>query len=383
MDTSNLSLLLAGAVGAVCLVGCSSLPPSTPTTRLDQTTWGTLDDGTPIALYTLRNRWGCEAKICNYGGIIVSLKVPDKNGQLGDVVLGYDNLSGYVTNNPFFGCLVGRYGNRIGKAKFTINGKEYTLAANDGQNHLHGGKKGFDKVVWEAHPMQTLDGPALELRYVSKDGEEGYPGNLVVTARYTLTDENGLKLEYAAATDKETMVNLTQHSYFNLAGQGDILGHEVKLNSKFTTPVDKELITTGELRPVKGTPFDFTTSTPIGARINQKDDEQIKFGGGYDHNWVIDKIPGELAVMATVTEPTTGRVMEVLSTAPGLQFYTGNFLNGTIRGKGGRVYEYRNGFCMEPQTFPDAPNKPSFPTALLKPGETYRHTIVYRFSVVH
>jgi aldose 1-epimerase len=276
--------------------------------------------------------------------------------------------------------MVGRYGNRIAGAKFTLNGKEYKLAANNGPNSLHGGLKGFDKVVWQGKSLATPEGPALELTYLSKDGEEGFPGNLSVTAVYTLTDDNGLKLQYTATTDKETIVNLTQHSYFNLAGKGDVLNHEVMINADKLTPTDKNLIPTGELRPVKGTPFDFRKPTAIGARIGQ-DDEQLKFGGGYDQNFVIDKSPRKLGLMARVHEPTTGRVLEVLSTEPGLQFYTGNHLSGKIAGKGGWAYKARNAFCMEPQHFPDSPNHPEFPSVVLRPGQEYHNTIIYRFSV--
>jgi aldose 1-epimerase len=305
--------------------------------------------------------------------------VPDRLGRPGDVVLGYETLAEYEKNNPYFGCLVGRYGNRIAGGKFVLDGREYALATNDGPNHLHGGVRGFDKVVWQARPLETPSGPALELRYRSPDGEEGYPGNLDVTAVYTLTQDNELRLDYTAVTDRPTIVNLTHHSYFNLAGRGDILSHEVMIRAERFTPVDKTLIPTGELRPVAGTPFDFNTPTAIGARIDQ-DDEQLRFGRGYDHNWVISKPMGELGLMARVYEAESGRVMEVLSTEPGLQFYSGNFLDGTIRGKGGRVYGFRNGFCMEPQHYPDSPHHPEFPSVVLRPGETYRNTIIYRFS---
>src|SRR5690349_6669888 len=266
--------------------------------------FGKARDGTPVELYTIRNRKGSQVQICTYGGIVVSVKVPDRNGQFDDVVLGYDNFDGYLKASPYFGALVGRYGNRIANAKFTLNGKEYKLAANNGPNSLHGGLKGFDKVVWQSKSLATPEGPALELSYVSKDGEEGFPGTLSVTAVYTLTDDNGLKLEYTATTDKDTIVNLTHHSYFNLAGRGDVLNHEVMIHADKFTPTDKNLIPTGELRPVKGTPFDFRKPTPIGARINQ-DDEQLKFGGGYDQNFVIEKPAGKLGLMARVTEPTT------------------------------------------------------------------------------
>jgi len=333
-----------------------------------------------VDLYTLRNSKGVEVQICNYGGLVTSFKVPDRNGKMGDVVLGYDNLEGYLKDTPYFGAMIGRYGNRIAKGKFTLDGQTYTLATNNGPNALHGGIKGFDKIVWQAKSMATADGPALELTYLSKDGEEGFPGNLSVTAVYTLMEDNGLRLQYTATTDKDTVVNLTQHSYFNLAGKGDVLNHVVMINADKFTPVDSTLIPTGELRPVEGTPFDFRKPTAIGARINQND-EQLKFGNGYDHNWVLNHQMGNLDVIARVTEPTSGRFLEVLSTEPGLQFYTGNFLNGKITGKGGWVYQFRNAFCMEPQHFPDSPNHPEFPSVVLKPGQTYKNTIVFRLGV--
>jgi aldose 1-epimerase len=375
--TDWITLLGAGAC-AVCLIGCASTP-SSGGNHITKLPFGTTKDGKPVDIYTLRNAKGMEARIMNYGGIVVSLKAPDKNGKFDDVVLGYDTLAEYEKETPYFGCLVGRYGNRIAKGKFTLNGKEYTLATNNPPNALHGGVKGFDKVVWQAHAYESKQGPALELHYQSKDGEEGYPGNLSVTAIYTLTENNCLRLDYSATTDKDTVVNLTQHSYFNLAGKGDILGHLVYLNAETFTPVDSTLIPTGKLQSVKDTPFDFNKPTAIGARINQPD-EQIKFGGGYDHNWVISKPAGRLGLMARVTEPTTGRVLEVSSTEPGLQFYSGNFLNGTLKGKGGWAYQFRNGFCMEPQHYPDSPNKPSFPSVVLKPGQVYKNTICYCFS---
>jgi aldose 1-epimerase len=371
--------LLSLGLGAAVLAGCAGVSSSAPG-QFSRQPFGQTKDGTAVDLYTLRNHRGAEAKISNYGGLVISLKVPDRNGKSGDVVLGYDNLADYIKSSPYFGAMIGRYGNRIAKGKFTLDGKEYTLAVNNGPNALHGGLKGFDKVVWEPKMRATPEGPALELRYLSKDGEEGFPGNLSVTAVYTLTEDNALKLEYTATTDKDTVVNLTQHSYFNLAGHGDILGHVVMMPASRFTPVDSTLIPTGELRPVEGTPFDFRKPTAIGARIHAQD-EQLRFGGGYDHNFVIDKPLGELGLMARVSEPTTGRVLEVLSTEPGLQFYSGNFLDGKNKGKGGWVYQFRNGFCMEPQHFPDSPNKPEFPSVVLKPGQTYKNTIVFRFSV--
>lgn len=380
--------VLSGAgLAAACLVGCAEKSETTSTGtsetkgNISKAGFGAMPDGTAIEIYTLKNAKGMEARICTYGGIVVSLTAPDRNGRFGDIVLGYDNLDGYRTNSPYFGALIGRYGNRIGGAKFTLDGKTCTLAANNGPNTLHGGLKGFDKVVWTAKPLDGSSGPALQLTYVSKDGEEGFPGTLSVTAVYTLTDQNELRLDFTATTDKPTVCNLTHHSYFNLRGQGDgdILGHEVYINSDKTTPVDKELITTGEYAPVSGTPFDFLKPTAIGARINDPD-PQLQFGPGYDHNWVINKPMGELGLQARVSEPTSGRVMEVWSDEPGLQFYAGNFLDGTITGKGGKVYQRRTGFCMEPQHYPDSPNKPMFPTTELKPGATYKNVIIYKFS---
>jgi aldose 1-epimerase len=311
---------------------------------------------------------------------VTSLKVPDKTGALGDVVLGYDYLDGYLTNSPFFGCLVGRYGNRIAKGQFTLDGKQYTLATNNPPNSLHGGPKGFDKRVWTVVKADVgPHGPRLELSYLSKDGEEGFPGNLAVNATYTLTDDDALRLDYTARTDKDTVCNLTHHSYFNLAGKGDILSHIVMINADRFTPVDSTLIPTGELKPVEGTPFDFRQATAVGARINN-DDQQLKFAGGYDHNWVLNKTGNQLSLAARVFEPGTGRVMEVWSTEPGVQFYTGNFLDGSITGKGGQVYQRRNGLCFEPQHYPDSPNQPQFPSTELKPGQTYQNTIIYKFS---
>jgi len=369
----SVSLSAATLIGCKCV--CSSPSASVQITRKP---FGSTPDGKAVDIFTLRNAKGAEARICTYGGILVSLKVPDRNGKLGDVVLGYDSLDDYVRNSPFFGALIGRYGNRIAKGKFTLDGHAYTLATNNYPNTLHGGVKGFDKVVWEPTIVANADGPTLSLRYVSKDGEEGYPGTLTVTAVYTLTDDNALRLQYTATTDKDTVVNLTQHSYFNLAGKGDILNHVVMMPADRFTPVDSTLIPTGVLQPVDGTPFDFRTPTAIGARINQ-DDEQLKFGKGYDHNWVLNRTGEGLSKAAEVHDPKTGRVMEVWTTEPGLQFYTGNFLDGTLTGKG-RTIGLRNAFCMETQHYPDSPNKPSFPSTTLKPGETYHTTTVYRFS---
>ncbi len=371
--------LLSATLVASALLGCTTTKKESAG-QVTKRPFGKLADGTPVDLYTLRNANGAEAGIINYGGLVIFLKVPDKNGKFGDVVLGYDNLDGYLKDTPYFGALIGRYGNRIAKGKFTLDGKEYTLAVNNGPNALHGGKKGFDKVVWDAKILVTHSGASLELDYVSKDGEEGYPGNLTVKAVYTLTADNALKLEYTATTDKDTVLNLTQHSYFNLAGKGDILDEVLMIPADKFTPVDSTLIPTGELKPVEGTPFDFRKPTAIGARIKDVD-EQLKFGGGYDHNWVINKPMGQMGLMARVYDPTSGRVLEVYSTDPGLQFYTGNFLDGTITGKGNWKYEFRNAFCMEPQHYPDSPNHPEFPTVVLKPGDVYKNTIIYKFSV--
>lgn len=344
--------------------------------------FGKTKEGLSVKLYTLKNTNGLEAKITNYGGIVTSLSVPDKNGKMEDIVAGYNNLEDYVKASPYFGCLVGRYGNRIAKGKFKIDGKEYTLARNNGENNLHGGLKGFDKVVWNAKEKQTPEGAALELTYISKDGEEGFPGNLKVKAVYTLTNANELKLVFNATTDQKTHVNLTHHSYFNLAGpeNGNIYDHEVMINADKFTPVDQTLIPTGELKAVKGTPFDFTQPQKIGARIDSND-QQLKFGLGYYHNWVINSSSkSAVNFMAKVTEPTTGRIMKVYSDKPGMQFYSGNFLDSSNIGKEGKPYKHRYAFCMEPQGFPDTPNQPSFPSTLLKPGETYTHTIIYKFS---
>ena len=371
--------ILLVTMGLATLVGCASTEKKS-VGQISKRPFGELADKTPVDLYTLRNNNGAEVGISTYGGLVIFMKVPDKNGKFGDVVLGYDNLAGYLKDTPYFGAMIGRYGNRIAKGKFTLDGKEYTLAINNGPNALHGGIKGFDKVVWDAKILVSASGPSLELKYVSKDGEEGYPGNLSVTAVYTLLEDNALKLDYTATTDKDTVINLTQHSYFNLSGKGDILKHVVMIPADKFTPVDSTLIPTGELKPVDGTPFDFRQPTAIGARIDQTD-EQLKFGGGYDHNWVINKPMGELGLMAQVYDPSSGRVLEVLSTEPGLQFYTGNFLDGKITGKGGWKYEFRDAFCMEPQHYPDSPNHPQFPTVALKPGEVYKNTIIFKFSV--
>lgn len=376
---------LAHIPGVVLLFALSWLPaipmssePSAAT--ITHAPFGVTPAGTSVELYTLRNSHGMEAEVATYGGIVTNLTAPDRNGQFADVVLGYDDLAGYLKDSPYFGALIGRYGNRIADGRFSLNGKTYNLAINNGPNSLHGGNVGFDKVVWKAAKGEvTSDGPQLTLTYLSRDGEEGYPGNLSVTAVYTLLEDNALRLEYSATADQDTVLNLTQHSYFNLRGRGDVLGYIVEIEANTYTPVDATLIPTGELRSVADTPFDFRRPTAIGARINRPD-EQLRFGRGYDHNWVIHKPAQALALQATVYDPESGRVLEVLSTEPGLQFYSGNFLDGSISGKGGRPYRFRSGFCMEPQHFPDSPHHPNFPSTVLKPGQTYRSTIIYRFS---
>ena len=344
--------------------------------------FGQTPDGTAVERYTVTNANGVEMTVMTYGGIITSLRVPDANGQLADVVLGYDSLDGYLEATPYFGAIIGRYGNRIADARFELDGETYQLATNDGPNSLHGGVQGFDKVVWDAEPFADARGQGVVFTRTSPDGEEGFPGVLTATVTYTLTDDDELVFDYEATTDKATPVNLTQHTYFNLAGGGTILDHELMLNADAFTPVDQTLIPTGEIRPVEGTPFDFRTLTPIGERIDAED-EQIGFGPGYDHNWVLADGGADadgLRLAARVVEPTSGRVMEVRTTEPAIQFYAGNFLDGTITGKGGTSYARRIGFCLETQHYPDSPNQPDFPSTILRPGETYRSQTVYTFS---
>jgi aldose 1-epimerase len=340
--------------------------------EIKKASFGTVD-GQSVDIYTLTAAKGIEARITNYGGIVVSLKTPDKNGKLADIVQGFDDVKGYLQDEPYFGAVIGRYANRIAKGKFTLDGKEYKLAVNNGANSLHGGLKGFDKRVWTA----AVKGNSLELSYVSRDGEEGYPGTLTARVVYTMAANGDLKIEYSATTDKDTVVNLTNHTYFNLKGQGmgDILDHQVTLYASKYTPVDAGLIPTGELLDVKGTPFDFLTPHLVGERINGTD-EQLKLGGGYDHNWVLN---GK-GKAAEVYEATSGRVLEVWTDQPGIQFYTGNFLDGKLTGKDGKVYSRRAALCLETQHFPDSPNQPKFPSVVLKPGKTYRTTTTWKFS---
>ena len=331
-------------------------------------------------MYTLTNSHGVEVRAMNYGGIILSVRVPDRKGQMADIALGHDTLEGYIPNPPYLGAIVGRYANRIANGKFTLDGKTYSLPVNNGSNSLHGGLKGFDKVVWDAEPLKGKTGVAF--RYLSKDGEEGYPGNLKVKVTYTLTEANQLFIEYEATTDKATPINLSQHSYFNLAGEGngDVLSHEVMINADRFTAVDKNLIPTGELRSVKGTPLDFTGPTKVGAHIDDNYD-QLAIAGGYDHNFIINRRSEDngLVLAARIYEPTSGRALEVSTTEPAVQFYTGNFLDGTVTGKQGHVYKRRYGFCLETQHYPDSPNHPDFPMTILKPGETFRSKTVFTF----
>lgn len=374
-------LSIAASIAAAALAACSDPPTESaaaPARALQTTDFGAVD-GKPVKLYTLTSASGAQIAITNYGGIVVSLKTPDRSGNLGDVVLGYDNLDAYIADTPYFGALIGRYGNRIANAAFTLNGESFALARNNGPNALHGGGKGFDKVVWDAEPTAAGDG--LILSYVSADGEEGYPGTLNAHVVYTWTDDNELHIDYEATTDKPTVVNLTNHSYFNLkdAGAGSALNHEIVINADRYTPIDENLIPTGELAAVEGTPFDFRQAAAIGARIDE-DHEQLKFGLGYDHNYVLNRDGEGLELAVTVYEPDSGRVMEVLTEEPGVQFYSGNFLDGHHVGKGGAVYERRSAFCFETQHFPDSPNQPQFPSTALNPGETYSTATVYRFS---
>jgi aldose 1-epimerase len=388
----GLGLVASVAIVAGCggdrTMACTSDTKTCP--MASATVWGKLADGREAHLYHLSNAKGMIADISDYGGTVVRMTAPDRAGKYDDVVLGYNTLGEYIANPQYFGCVVGRVGNRIAKGEFTLDGQTYHLAKNNEPGgipcHLHGGKVGYDKVLWQAKPVCKDGEQGLELTYLSKDGEEGYPGNLSLTMTYWLTKDNALKIDYLATTDKATPVNLTNHSFFNLKGEGagTILDHKLMFKASRFTVVDKGLIPTGELRPVKGTPFDFTTPTAIGDRVDAQD-EQISFGPGYDHNWVLDNSDGSYAHVATASEETTGRILEVWTNEPGLQFYCGNFMPKAgdakqIIGKRGKAYEYRNGFVLETQHFPDAPNQPTFPSIILKPGQTYKTTTEYRFS---
>lgn len=384
MNVLSQSVAFALSLSVLTMTSCSTnnqKDTSVQKSGIEKVEYGKLPSGQTADLYTLRNAAGMTAKITNYGGIIVSLTAPDRNGKFEDVTLGQDSLAAYAKNNPYFGALIGRYGNRIAKGKFTLEGKPYTLVTNNMGNHLHGGTVGFDKVLWTATPIDG-DEPALKLTYTAKDGEEGYPGNLAVEVTYTLQKDNALKIDYQATTDKPTVVNLTNHSYFNLTGgaKGDILNHVVTLNADRFLPVDKTLIPTGKLQPVANTPFDFTEPTVVGTRINDSTDTQIKYGGGYDHAWILSGSGDSLKLAATVYEPTSGRVVEVRTDQPAIQFYTGNFLDGSVMGREGFAYKKRYAICLETEHYPDSPNHPAFPTTELRPGQTYKTTTIYQFS---
>ncbi|NOT58632.1 MAG: galactose mutarotase [Acidobacteria bacterium] len=372
-------LLLALLVSLLCN---DSLAQPRQRASVTKEPFGQLPDGTAVDLFTLTNQFGMQALITNYGGIVVSLTAPDRYGKQGDVVLGYDTLAEYVKRNPMFGALVGRYAGRIANAQFTMNGVEYKLTRpGRGTTHIHGGAKGFDKQVWQARTFTRGNDAALELRYLSKDGEEGYPGNLTVTVTYTLTEKNELRLDYQATTDKDTILNLTNHSYFNLAGAGDVLRHQITLNADRFTVFGEGLIPTGEIRSVANTPLDLRKASDIGARIDEQD-EQLKMGRGYDHFYVLNHKAGTLGLAAKITEPTSGRVMEVLTTEPGVVFYTANGFDGSLKGKSGQAYVKRGGFCLETQHYPDSPHHANFPTTVLRKGAAYRSTTVFKFSVM-
>lgn len=375
MKTAPLALLAAAVCGGAA---ASDLDPAKM--NIAQTSFGTTRDGQAAELFTLTNARGHEVKITNYGGAIISLTVPDKAGKLADVVLGLDTLADYETRSPFFGCVAGRYANRIANGRFTLDGQEYTLATNNGPNHLHGGLAGFDKKVWKARTEKTGEALRLILTHTSPDGDEGYPGALSCEMTYSWNNQDELRIGYTATTDKPTVINLTNHSYFNLAGHGSgaVLDHVLRLEAAAFTPTDATAIPTGELRPVEGTPFDFRAPHRVGERI-EADDQQIKWGHGYDHNFVIDGEAGQLRPCAELSDPQSGRVMTVQTTEPGVQLYTANFMDN-LRGKDGAVYPKRGGVCLETQHFPDSPNQPDFPTTVLRPGETYRSTTVYAFS---
>lgn len=382
---SSLFCLISLCFFAACESGSGTdndqVDPSLKTgLNISEVNFGTTPDG-PAKRYTFSNKNGMQVKLTNYGGIISSILAPDRDGQIADVALGYDSLASYLEGSPYFGATIGRYGNRIAKGNFKIDGVEYTIPVNNEPNTLHGGNRGFDKRLWEAEMIKTETQVGVELTRTSPDMEEGYPGNLQVTVRYLLNNANEISMEYLATTDKKTVVNLTNHCYFNLAGadSGTINNHQLQIKASNFTPVDETLIPTGEIRPVEGTPFDFRQATAIGARLDEEN-EQLKFGGGYDHNFVLDRTSEDLELVASVYESTSGRLMEVLTQEPGLQFYGGNFLDGSNIGKGGKPYEFRTGFCLETQHFPDAPNQADFASTILEPGQTYQTKSVYRFT---
>jgi aldose 1-epimerase len=357
------------------------------TSSVKREPFGTLADGRAVELFTLTNAHGVEVRAMTYGGIITVIRTPDRDGHLDDVVLGFDSLAGYLKDSPYFGAIVGRYANRIARGQFTLDGVTYQLVRNNSPNSLHGGVRGFDKVLWTAEPLTGDSGVGVVLRYASRDGEEGYPGNVNVRVTYALTPTDELVVDYEASADKATPINLSQHTYWNLhgSGRGDILDHVLTLDASAFTPVDSTLIPTGDITPVDGTPFDFRAATPVGARIEQHH-EQLRYGRGYDHNWVLDRRGGagsaDLIHAARLVDPTSGRALDVRTTEPGIQFYSGNFLDGSVTGKRGQVYGHRTGLCLETQHFPDSPNHPTFPSTILRPGETYRSRTTFAFSVV-
>lgn len=379
-------MLKTRVIAVALLVGCTRPQTTTaPGMSVTRSNFGSLPDGRVVEQFIIANAHGVEVRALTYGGIITVVRTPDRAGQLDDVVLGYDSLDGYLASSPYFGAIVGRYANRIANGQFTLDGVTHHLARNNGPNALHGGLRGFDKVLWTAEPFRDDRNAGVRLRYTSADGEEGYPGTVKVTVTYTLTSRDELAVDYEAITDKATPINLSQHTYWNLsgAGRGKILDHVLSLDASHFTPVDSTLIPLGEVRSVDGTPFDFRKPTAIGARIDAPD-EQLRYGGGYDHNWVLDRgtaAPGEPRHAARLISPSTGRTLDISTTEPGVQFYTGNFLDGTIVGKGGRVYPRRSGLCLETQHFPDSPNHSSFPSTILRPGTTYRSRTVFAFGV--
>jgi aldose 1-epimerase len=391
VDRHGLARISLAAIALLNQIGCASKPASTPavaavTHGLRRAPFGRTADGQPVELFTLTNAHGVEVQLTNYGGIITALKTPDRSGRFDDIVLGYDSLNGYLRNSPYFGAIVGRNGNRIAKGRFTLDGTTYHLAINNGPNSLHGGIRGFDKVVWNAEPFRNDGAEGVALEYTSADMEEGYPGTLRARVTYSLTEDNRLIVDYQATSDKPTPINLTQHSYWNLAGDGsrDILAHVLTINADSMTPVDSTLIPTGEILQVAGTPFDFRTPMAIGARIDQRQNTQIRYGGGYDHNFVLNRggaATGSLLHAAHVAEPSTGRTLDIFTTEPGIQFYSGNFLDGTITGKAGHIYRHRYGLALETQHYPDSPNHPNFPSTILRPGQQYRSRTVFAFGV--
>jgi aldose 1-epimerase len=387
MDRRKFVCVASAALALLSQVACTTMPVSNAASpTVTSTPFGVTADGREAELFTLTNRHGIQIRLTNYGGIITSLRTPDRSGRFDDIVLGYDSLAAYVRNSPYFGAIVGRYGNRIARGVFALDGTTYRLAVNNGPNSLHGGLRGFDKVVWSASPFQNQEGTGVALDYTSPDMEEGFPGTLRSHVTYTLTDDDRLIVDYTATTDKATPVNLTQHTYWNLAGSArrDILGHELTINADSMTPVDSTLITTGEITPVSGTPFDFRTPKTIGERVNQRQDAQIRFGNGYDHNFVLNRggVAADALVRAAhVAEPSSGRTLDIFTTEPGLQFYSGNFLDGSITGKGGAVYRFRYGIALETQHYPDSPNHPNFPSTVLRPGQQYHTRTVYQFGV--